>query len=147
MISDIATKRVVLISPSTARVTATAAGTVDMAGARYGVFTVQFCSELNTNAVNPTVAVQQADDTNATSFSTTGIAAAIQTDLTAAHAVHVGVDWKTKKRYARLLITPGTATNDTIVYAAEAELSRMAEAPGSTSEMIGSTNDTFALVT
>ena len=139
-------KRVELISPATARVTATAAGTVDCIGARYAWFHVSFCSELNTSAVNPTVAVQHSDDTTVTNFSTTGIAAAIQTDLTAAHGVHIGVDRKSKKRYMRLLITPGTATNDTIVYQSDVDLSRLEESPGSTSEMVGSTNDTVTLV-
>lgn len=139
-------KYVSLIAAGTARATATAAGTVDAGQANYAWFRVSFQSELNTNAVNPTVAIQQADDTNASSYSTTGINAAISTDLTAAMVQHVGVDLRGKKRYLRCLITPGTATNDTVVYTADVALSRLNEGPSGTAEMVGSTNDAVTLV-
>lgn len=146
MIRAQASKVLQLITPSTARVTATAAGTVDCIGADYAKFTVSFCSELNTNAVNPTIAIQQSDDTVVTNFSTTGVNAALSPDCTAANNVIVGVDLKSKKRYLRCLLTPGTASNDTIVMAVSCELSRLERAPSNTSDMVGSTNDSVTLV-
>lgn len=146
MINAQAVKRVALISPRTSLATATAAGSTDRAGAEYAWITFACCAELNTNATGPSLAVQHADDTNASSFSTTGITAAETLDNTSAALKHFGVDLRGKKRYIRLLVTPATSSNDTIAFSADCELYRLAEAPSSTSDMVGSTNDAVTLV-
>lgn len=147
MINSQKVKRLRLIGPTTARVTVTQAATMDCLGADYALITVSMCSALTTNAVDPSIAVQHSDDTTVTNFSTTGITGAITTNSQAAKNNVIGVDLKSKKRYIRVLLTPGTtATNDAIVMTVNAQLSRLEEAPSSTSEMVGSTNDAVTLV-
>ena len=124
--------------------TATAGASIDCSGADYATITINFAIELNTNGATPTVSVLENDTTVVSNFTT--IVANRAEDLTAAHLVVYHVDMKYRKRYLRLTVTPGTTTNDVIVMGADMELSRKAISPGSTTEMVGSTNDAVVIV-
>ncbi len=124
----------VLVAPGAVATSATATARLDCAGAQHASIRIMFGAELNTNAVGPTINLLHCDTTVVTSFVTI-VAAREAEDLTAAKEVRYEVDLRGKKRYLRLTVAPGTATNDTITMAAIATLSRNPEEPGSTTDM------------
>lgn len=122
-----------LIAPKAQTNSATTTANLDTKGAGYATIRVPFKSELNTNAVGPTLVLSHSDDTVVTNFATLDTQTAI--DLTAAREVLYGVDLRGKKRYLRLAVTTATATNDDITFAAVATLSKLENGPNGTTSV------------
>ncbi len=122
-----------LISPRSQTNSATTTANLDTRGANYATIRVAFASELNTNAVGPTLVLSESDDTVVTNF--TAISTRTNEDLTAAREVHYGVDLRGRKRYLRLAVTTATATNDNITFAAIATLHDLENAPNGTTSV------------
>lgn len=122
-----------LIAPKAQTSSATTTANLDTKGANYATIRVAFASELNTNAVGPTLVLSQSDDTVVSNFATMDTQTAI--DLTASREVHYGVDLRGKKRYLRLAVTTATATNDNVTFAAVATLSDLENAPNGTTSV------------
>ena len=122
-----------LIAPKAQTNSATTTANLDTQGAGYATIRVAFASELNTNAVGPTLVLSQSDDTVVTNFATIDTQTGL--DLTAAREVHYGIDLRGKKRYLRLAVTTATATNDNVTFAAIATLSDMEDAPNGTTSV------------
>ena len=126
-----------LIAPKAQTNSATTTANLDTVGAGYATIRVAFASELNTNAVGPTLVLSHSDDTVVTNFATLDTQTAL--DLTAAKEVLYGVDLKGKKRYLRLAVTTATATNDNLTFSAIATLSDLEDAPNGTTSVAGTT--------
>lgn len=126
-----------LIAPKAQTNSATTTANLDTVGAGYATIRVAFASELNTNAVGPTLVLSHSDDTVVTNFATLNTQTGL--DLTAAGEVFYGVDLKGKKRYLRLAVTTATATNDNVTFAAIATLSDLEDAPNGTTSVAGTT--------
>ncbi len=127
----------ILIAPKAQTNTATTTANLDTVGAAYATIRVAFASELNTNAVGPTLVLSHSDDTVVTNFATLDTQTAI--DLTAAKEVFYGVDLKGKKRYLRLAVTTATATHDNVTFSAIATLSDLENAPNGTTSVADTT--------
>ena len=121
-----------LIAPQAMTNSATVTANLDCQGASYATIRVALASEINTNAVGPTLSLLASDDTVATNFATI-TANRTAEDITAAKEVTYGVDLRGKKRYLRLSVTTATATNDNVTLAAIATLSREEQMPAGTS--------------
>jgi hypothetical protein len=126
-----------LIAPKTQTNTATTTANLDTKGASYATIRVAFASELNTNAVGPTLVLSHSDDTVVTNFATLDTQTA--TDLTAAKTVRYSVDLRGKKRYLQLAVTTATATNDNLTFSAVATLSNLENAPNGTTSVSDTT--------
>jgi len=109
---------------------ATVTANLDTNGADYATIIVNISSELNANAVGPTIQLLESDDTTASNFAT--VTANITGDAVAAKPIVYGVDLRGRKRYLRLSISSATATNDHFTASAEAILSRVKVAPAGT---------------
>ena len=110
---------------------ATASANVDTNGADYATIVVNISSEVNTNAVGPTISLLESDDTTVTNFAT--ITPNITGDAIAAKPIVYGIDLRGRKRYLRLTISTGTATNDNHAgVSADLILSRLKNAPAGT---------------
>lgn len=113
-------KIVKLITPQAVTDGNTVTANLDCRDSNQACILVNFASELNTNAVNPTLQLLHSDDTVVSNFAT--VTADITADLTAAREYAWFVNLKGKKRYLRLSIALGTATNDDVTVAANAFL-------------------------
>lgn len=122
-----------LIAPKAQTNSATTTANLDTKGASYATIRVAFASELNTNAVGPTLVLSHSDDTVVTNFVTLDTQTAV--DLTAAEAIHYGVDLRGKKRYLRLAVTTATATNDNVTFSSIATLSDLENSPNGTTSV------------
>ena len=122
-----------LIAPQAKTNSATVTANLDTKGASYATIRVVLASEINTNAVGPTLVLSQSDDTVVTNFAT--ISSRSAEDITAAKTIHYGVDLRGKKRYLRLAVTTATATNDDITVSAVATLSDLENAPNGTTSV------------
>lgn len=138
-------KIVQLWAPTAQTNSATTTARLDCVGADYVTIVLNCAIELNTNAVGPTLSLLSCDNTTVTNFATI-VADRSAEDLVAAKDVVYHVDMRSQKRYLRLTLTSATATNDNVTSAAVAILTRLDEAPSSTSEMVGSTNDAVVVV-
>ncbi len=144
MINLQATKLQVLLGPTTAATT-TRSASFDWAGADYATIRVTQSASAGTNG-GCSISVLEADSlpTNATLFST------IVTDLTAqattSHEAVYHIDLKSRKRYGKVILTPTTNTNDSIITSAHLILSRLEQAPSNTSAMVATTNDIVTIV-
>jgi len=123
----------ILIAPRALTNNATATANLDTKGAAYATIRVACSSEVNTNAVGPTLVLSESDDTVVSNFATLDTQAAI--NLTAARQIHYGVDLRGRKRYLRIAVTTPTATNDHIVMSAVGTLSKMENAPNGTTSV------------
>lgn len=113
---------------------ATRTANLDCLGADYATIIMNLASELNTNAVGPTISLLESDDTVATNFATI-IANRTDEDLVAAKVMRWDIDCKARKRYLRLSVTTPTATNDNVTMGAVALLSRKELSPTNTAEL------------
>lgn len=113
---------------------ATQTANLDTRGADWATIRLNFNAEVNTNAVGPTIALSESDDTVVTNFATI-TANRTNEDLTSARAVRYDVDLRNRKRYLRLAVTAATATNDHIVVSAVATLSRKDKTPEAHTEL------------
>lgn len=123
-----------LLAPQAMTNSATVTANLDTLGAGYATIRVAFASELNTNAVGPTLSLKQSDDTVVTNFATV-VADLTGIDLTAKREVLYGIDLRGKKRYLRLSCTTATATNDNVTVSAVATLSKLENGPNGTSSV------------
>jgi hypothetical protein len=130
MLQERAVNDSLLISPRSMTNSATTTANLDTKGANYATIRVAFASEINTNAVGPTLVLSESDDTVVTNFSTLSTRSA--EDLTAARELHYGVDLRGRKRYLRLAVTTATTTNDNVTLSAIATLSDLQNAPSGT---------------
>jgi len=134
-----------LVAPQSVTNGATVTAMLDTLGAKYAVIQLGIASEINTNAVGPTLALKELDTTVVTSFATFNSSFARSSeDITAAKLVTYHVDLKGRKRYLLLSVTPGTATNDVITIAAVSRLSRLEQA-GQTADMKFTSGDVVVL--
>jgi hypothetical protein len=120
----------VLIAPQAMTNSATVTANLDTLGASYATIRIALASEINTNAVGPTLSLLESDDTVATNFATV-VADRSSEDITDAASVSYGVDLRGRKRYLRVSCTTATATNDDVTVSAVATLSRQHESGGS----------------
>jgi hypothetical protein len=123
----------ILIAPRALTNNATATANLDTKGAAYATIRVACSSEVNTNAVGPTLVLSESDDTVVSNFATLDTQTAV--DLTAAREIHYGVDLRGRKRYLRIAVSTPTATNDHIVVSALGTLSKLENAPNGTTSV------------
>lgn len=103
--------------------TKTQTANFDCLDADYATLRVSLGSEINTNAVGPTLSLLSSDDTVVSNFATI-IADKTAVAIVGATVVTYGVDMRSQKRYLRLSVTTATATNDDVTVAAIGTLSR-----------------------
>lgn len=127
-------KRASLIAPRTTAITNTTTVTanLDCLGAAYAVIKLHFAIEINTNAVGPTISLLHSDDTTVTNFATIVADRASEDISTAGRFIVYEVDMRHRKRYLRLAVSSGTATNDNLTFGASSELWLNAAEPSST---------------
>lgn len=134
-----------LLPPQTVTNGATATANLDTRGADFATIAIQYQSEANTNLEGPLTSLLESDDTVVSNFATFDAnfeIAAADEDLTGDRLRLYHVDTRSRKRYLRLSVTPGTTdTNDKVTMAALFSLHRLGEAPGSTTDMVATTND------
>lgn len=122
-----------LVAPQAMTNSATVTANLDCAGAAYATIRIALASEINTNAVGPTLSLLSSDDTVVTNFATV-VADRAAEDITTAKEVTYGVDLRGQKRYLRLSVSTDTTTNDDLTVAAVATLSRQTEEPSGTTD-------------
>jgi len=113
---------------------ATVTANLDTSGSSYVTIRILLSKELNTNGVGPTISLLGSDDTVVTNFATI-VADKAAVTLVAAKEVRYEIDMRGKKRYLRLSISTGTATNDNISVGAVASKTMNHEDPNTTTEM------------
>ena len=121
----------VLIASQAMTNSATVTANLDTAGSAYADIIINLASEINTNAVGPTLSLLESDDTAVSNFATVTANLAAVAIVTAQSATY-GVDLRGRKRYLRLSVTTGTTTNDDVTVGAIARLSRKAIGPATT---------------
>jgi len=122
-----------LIAPQAMTNSATVTANLDCQGAAFATIRVPLASEINTNAIGPTLSLLESDDTVATNFATVTSDRTAE-DITAAKCVVYSVDLRGKKRFLRLSCSTETTTNDNVTLAAVATLSRQTERPAGTTD-------------
>jgi hypothetical protein len=122
-----------LIAPQAMTNSATVTANIDTRGANYATIRVALASEINTNAVGPTLSLLQSDDTVASNFATV-VANRTAEDITTAKEVTYGIDLRGKKRYLRLSVTTATATNDDVTLSSITTLSALEQRPNGTTD-------------
>lgn len=132
-LQDRLVKDSLVIAPRAMTNSATVTANLDTLGADYATIRVALASEINTNAVGPTLSLLESDDTVVTNFATV-TANRTAEDITSAKEVTYGVDLRGRKRYLRLSVSTATSTNDNVTVAAIGTLSRMKEQPAGTTD-------------
>lgn len=137
-------KSQVVLGPTTAATT-TRSASFDFLGADYAVIRVVQSASAGTNG-GCSVSVLAADSvpTQATQFTT--ITADLTAQATTSHEKVYLVDLKTKKRYGKVILTPTTNTNDSIITMAHLQLGRLEQMPSNTTAMVSTTNDVVTVV-
>ena len=126
-----AQKQTVLLVPQTETSAQTVTANLDCKGHKSVDVCVIIGTQVNTNAVQPNVKLSESDDTVVTNFADiTGLST---TALAASGSVRFNVNLKKRKRYLKLTVNTGTATNDDIKVAALAIFDRSDQSPSSTS--------------
>jgi hypothetical protein len=123
-------KDAVLIAPQAMTNSATVTANLDTLGASYATIRIALASEINTNAIGPSLSLLSSDDTVASNFATV-VADRSAEDITDAASVSYGVDLRGGKRYLRLSVSTETTTNDDVTLGAVATLGRQHESGGS----------------
>ncbi len=106
----------VLLASAAMTNSATRTANLDTVGKDYATIRINLSSEVNTNAVGPTLSLLECDTTVVTSFAT--ITTDLTADCTAERAVTYHVDLRGRKRYLRLSVSTGTTTNDNVTVGA-----------------------------
>lgn len=141
MIPAQANKEYLLLASASQTNSATRTANLDIKDAGYAEIRMNFASEINTNAVGPTISLLESDDTVVTNFATfSSDFERSAEDITAAKLLVYKVDCRGRKRYLRLSVSTATATNDNVTMGASATLSRNAIEPASEANMAGNTN-------
>jgi hypothetical protein len=136
-----AKKLKLLLASASQTNSATRTANLDCQGASYAEIVMNFASEINTNAVGPTISLLESDDTVATNFATFDSSfERTNEDLVAAKVLTYQVDLRGRKRYLRLSVTTPTATNDNVTMGASGALYRNAIGPATEASMAGDTN-------
>jgi len=118
----------VLIAPQAMTNSATVTANLDTDRGSYAVIRIALASEVNTNAIGPTLSLLHSDDTVVTNFATV-VADVTAKDITSAAAHVYAVDLRGKKRYLRLSVTTETTTNDNVTVSAVASVERQTIGP------------------
>lgn len=140
MIQEQLPKATLLLAPQAMTNSATVTANFDTIDAstltkgNYATIRIHLASEINTNAVGPTISLLGSDDTVVTNFATITADRATEEFITAKTVVYL-VDLRGKKRYLRLSVSTDTTTNDNVTVAAEGLLTRNNQAPASTSDI------------
>ncbi len=111
---------------------ATVTANLDCRGASYASLVINLGSEINTNAIGPTISVLDSDDTVVTNFATITADRAAE-DITTATLLVYHV--RPAKRFLRVSVTSETTTNDDVEVSVTGMLTRQEEAPESLTEM------------
>ncbi len=148
MIQSQAMADTLMISPQGITAAATASATLDCIGAAYATIRVALSNIVTTGTASAngvTVQLKESNDTNSSNFTTF---VADQTGFKFGREVRYEVDLKARKRYLVVNVVPGTAgaTNEPVTAAVFATLSRLQNAPTSTSGMIAGTNDVVVVI-
>lgn len=127
-----------LIAPQAMTNSATVTANFDTKGkGSYATIVVNLASEINTNAVGPTLSLLESDDTVVTNFATVTADRSAE-DITNAKAVVYHVDLRGRKRYLRLSVSTATTTNDNVTVSATGHIAHKGLGPASTTDMIES---------
>lgn len=108
-----------LVFAPAAAATTTAAKSIDTLGAKALCVSLSFSANLNTNAAAPALQFAHADTDAATAFATFDASLNRSVSRGTAGVIsvsHINLDG-TVKRYVQVKVTPGTTTNDTVIYA------------------------------
>jgi hypothetical protein len=105
----------VLLAPIAAATTARTSSNLDLGGANYATIRVVLGAELNTNATNVPIVLQESDTTVATTFATFAATFNRTVDNTAGTVATSHVDVEGRKRYLRVTVTPDTTTNGPVI--------------------------------
>ena len=123
-----------MLAPQAMTNSATVTANLDTKGSGHATIRIALAAEINTNAVGPTIALSESDDTVVTNFGTV-VATRTAEAIVAAKEVRYEVDMKGRKRYLRLAVTTGTTTNDNVTVSVIATKTRNSEDPNSTTDM------------
>ncbi len=102
----------------------------------YATILLNLGSEINTNAIGPTLSILESDDTVVTNFATITADRSAE-DITGAVPGIYNIDLRGRKRYLRLSVTTETTTNDNVEVGAVGLLSRNKQDPSSATEAAG----------
>ena len=120
----------------------TTTASLDTLGCDYVEIEINLGIEKNANAIGPTIILSEGDTTSSyATWSSSCTITGADGDLAAAKQIRWFIPTALRKRYLKLSIATGTATNDDVTHGAIAHLSRQEAAPGSTSDMVSTTND------
>lgn len=111
-----------LLTPSSALLTAVLTANLDCAGANYATIHLAVGIEKNTDSTNVGVKLLESDDTTASNFATFNAAYNRTVDNTAATVATFHVDLEGRKRYLQLEVTPDTTTNGNVAVSAVASV-------------------------
>lgn len=125
-----AQKATVLLVPQVVAGAGSVTANLDCIGQKAVDVSVVIGTQVNTNAVQPNVKLSESDDTVVSNFA--DVSGLSTTALAASGSVRFNVDLRKRKRYLKLTVTAGTATNDDIKVAALAAFDRSEEFPEST---------------
>lgn len=140
--------QIVLALP-TAASSASRSASFDFLGAEYATIRIlqsQTCTAAGTNGGLQTISLLHADSdpTQATQFAT--FVANVTGRTTTSHEVVYHVNLSDKKRYGKVILTPHTSSNDTLITTILLTTTRREASPSSTSDMVNTTNDLVTVV-
>lgn len=135
----------IVLAPRAMTNSATHSAIFDTFGASYATVRVLLSSEINTNAIGPTLSLLSSDVDAATSYVTV-IADRTAENIVAAKSVTYHVDKRSNGRYLKLQIDSETTTNDDVTVSASGTLTRLSEEPAGASDMGNSTNEVVVIV-
>jgi hypothetical protein len=135
------------ISPAGITAGATSAVNIDTLGADWATIRVALSNIVTTGVASAdgvTVKLTESVDTNSSNATTF---VADRTGIKFGREIRYEVDTRTRKRYLRLSVIPGTSgvSNEPVTACAFSTLSRKAAAPASTSDLIAGTNDAVVI--
>lgn len=137
-------KSQILLGPTTAATT-TRSASFDMQGSSFAKIRIVQSASAGTNG-GCSISLLHADSvpTQATQFAT--MTADLTAQATTSHEAIYLADWRGKKRYGKIILTPTTNTNDTIITMAILDKFGMAQAPSNTTTMVNTTNDVVTIL-
>lgn len=127
-------------------VTTTASAAQDCIGARYATVRIVVGTRLVTNPAACTISLLESDDTVVSNYATI-VADRAEVLASVHHEVRYEVDLRSRKRFLKLIVTPGTtASNDAVVLVALATLTRNESDPSAAAGLVATTNDAVVVV-
>lgn len=147
MINAQDSKDILLIAPKANTSSVTTTANFSVQDCDYVTLRMPLGLEKNSSAIGPSITVKEGDTTSSfATWSTSCTLTGANGDCETAHNVVFHIDTKARKKYLEVTMATGTATNDDVVWAAIATLTRQAKAPGSTSDMVYTTNDVVRIL-